>query len=531
MSDPQLVDLWRRHLDGPPLTPEERDQLATALGTDAALRADCLHERRLHEQLSASARLSDNDPAFVATVVRQCSYVGGSERFAKRVVRRLPRTSTRRRSAARWWPLLAAGLLVVVLLVVGLPKRPAPGDWTVMSVAGGVRTAEGRAVRIGERLVAGTRLHAAAGDRLRLDGGGEMTIELQAAQVLVPALKDPEWRLNGGTFTAEVAARTGRAPVRIITPHATVEVIGTRFTVTVDTRTRLAVEHGRVRFGNAGVWREIAAGEQAEAPAPPATTPPAAPSPTQASDNDPRTGIASLLAYYRFANGAGAQVDDRAGRGPDLRIADPARVTWRGDGLRLNEETRLMSADAATSINDACIAANAVSIEAELTIDVMPPFTTATTGPARIVTLSQDSEQRNVTLGWGEIGLDQPALVLRLRQGAGTGARNGVPAHWIPAPPPGRVHLLVTYQADVGARWYVDGKEVPSHTWDYQRKREVDARGPLTSWSRSARLALGGEVVPNERDGGLRPWLGTFHLVAIYAAAIDPATALRLTAQ
>jgi hypothetical protein len=527
MSDPHLVDLWRRHLDGPPLTPEERGQLADALGADAALRADCLHERRLHEQLSASVRLSDSDPAFVATVMRQCAYVGGSERFAKRVVRRLPRTSARRTSIARWWPLLAAGLLLVVLLVVGLPRRPVLGDWTVVSVAGGVRTVEGRSVQVGERILAGTLLHLAGGDRLRLDGGGEMTVDLHAAQVLVPALKDPIWRLGGGTLSAEIATRTGRPPVRIITPHATVEVIGTRFTVTVDTGTRLAVEHGRVRFGNAGAWREVTAGEQAEAPA---TAPPVAPPVSQPSDNDPRTDIASLLAYYLFANGAGAQVDAQAGRGPVLRIADPTRVTWRADGLRLDTETRLLSANAATSITDACIAANAVSIEAELTIDAVPPFTTATTGPARIVTLSQDSEQRNVTLGWGEIGLAQPALVLRLRQGAGAGAHNGVPAHWIPAPPPGRVHLLVTYQAGVGARWYVDGKEVPSQTWDYQRKRAVDARGPLTGWSRAARLALGGEVLPDARDGGLRPWLGTYHLVAIYGSAIDPATALQLTA-
>lgn len=530
--DPTLSDLWSRHLEGEVLTKEARQRMAAAFAGDAAAWAEALADLRLHAQLRAHLRLVDEDPAFVATVLRQCGYVGDSARFARSVERRLPLPAARRRgsrsrpqrSASRpWWPALAVlgAVAAVLVLLMGRAQAPRVSTWTVTAVVGTPMTAAGP-VTVGQRLSERMHIDGAVSDQVHVAGDG-MRLELIGARAVVPALSDPRWQLDRGVIAATVAARGERAPFQVVTPHGSAVVIGTRFTVTVTNRTRLAVAEGRVRFGRPGAWRDIGAGEEAELPEPATTT-----ALTPPADPDPRLAMPALLAYYRFDAGGGMTIPDRSGRGPALRIVDPQHVLWSDDGLRLRAETHLLAAGAATHLTDAGVAADAISIEAELTITDPVPFDTAVIGPARIVTLSEGSEQRNATLGWGEIGLQEPALVLRLRQD-GDGAPNGLPTHWIPAPSPGRVHVLVTYQGGVGARWYVDGREIPSRTWHYRRREAVESRGSLQAWSRTARLALGGEVEPDAEDGRLRAWLGTYHRVAIYGGAIDAATALRLT--
>jgi len=60
--------------------------------------------------------------------------------------------------------------------------------------------------------------------------------------------------LDRGELSADVAKQRANAPMRIATPHAEVEVIGTRFTLAVDAEartTRLEVTEGRVRLTRA----------------------------------------------------------------------------------------------------------------------------------------------------------------------------------------------------------------------------------------------------------------------------------------
>jgi hypothetical protein len=204
-------------------------------------------------------------------------------------------------------------------------------------------------------------------------------------------------------------------------------------------------------------------------------------------------------------------------------------VRWVGDGLELLSETHLLAHGDCAPLVAACVAAAGFSFAVDVTIPEQHAFSTIKDGPARIVTLSDSTRQRNVTLGWGEIGLRETALVLRVHHAASSD--NGTPTSWIPAPPPGRVHLVVTYQTSVGARWYVDGQAVAANTWDSARKRAVPAiSGALDVWSPTARLALGGEVIPDAQDGGLRPFIGTYHRVECYAGALDAETALRVSA-
>jgi hypothetical protein len=122
------------------------------------------------------------------------------------------------------------------------------------------------------------------------------------------------------------------------------------------------------------------------------------------------------------------------------------------------------------------------------------------TGPARIVTISSGSSQRNVTLGQ-----DGDKFDVRLRSSR-TDA-NGLPSLSSPGGAVGTraTHIAYTRDAAGKARLYVDGEE----------KASRDVGGDLSNWSDDFLLALGNETT---RD---RPWRGTFHRVAIYSRALS----------
>lgn len=122
------------------------------------------------------------------------------------------------------------------------------------------------------------------------------------------------------------------------------------------------------------------------------------------------------------------------------------------------------------------------------------------TGPARMVTLSKDSSDRNITLGQ-----DGGKLEVRLR--TTSTSSNGVPSLATPAVlQPGRwTHVVYTYDKDGLARIYVDGK----------KHAQQHLGGNLSNWSEDYRLAIGNEL------SGDRPWRGALAMVAIYNRALD----------
>ncbi len=139
---------------------------------------------------------------------------------------------------------------------------------------------------------------------------------------------------------------------------------------------------------------------------------------------------AGAIALYTFAD-RGPLVRDTSGVGEplDLPIADPASVTWLPDGgLELRHATRIASEAPATKIIEAVGASGALTIEAWVT-----PANATQAGPARIVTLSRDPGERNVTLGQ-----DGAGYLVRLRTTA-TSA-NGEP----PIATPGGAGALPT---------------------------------------------------------------------------------------
>jgi hypothetical protein len=157
---------------------------------------------------------------------------------------------------------------------------------------------------------------------------------------------------------------------------------------------------------------------------------------------------------YDFSEGAGDVIRDTSGEGAslDLRVEDPEAVEWLpGGGLRINEDALIASEGPATKLIDAVTASGEMSLQAWVS-----PANTTQAGPARIVTLSRDTGQRNFTLGQGEA-----AYEVRFRT-QNTSA-NGEPSLWSPGSSTGGLsvmglrhpegELAVVYLARGGAVW------------------------------------------------------------------------------
>jgi hypothetical protein len=160
-----------------------------------------------------------------------------------------------------------------------------------------------------------------------------------------------------------------------------------------------------------------------------------------------------------------------------------------------------MSSGSASKLITSAQDSNALTLEAWV-----QPANTTQDGPARIVTISQDANTRNLTLGQGRWG-DQPTTTYDVRLRTTERNENGRPSLTTPT---GTVssdlsHVVYTRDSSGTAHIYVDGQQVASGNVD----------GSLRNWDSNYRLALGNEIQDS------RPWLGTLHLVAIYNRALS----------
>jgi len=203
-----------------------------------------------------------------------------------------------------------------------------------------------------------------------------------------------------------------------------------------------------------------------------------------------------LLALYTFAEGAGSVVHDvsSVGQALDLTAVDENALQWLpGGGLLISAPTILASAQPAQKVIEAYKATNALTVEAWI-----KPADMVQDGPARIVTVSLDPFNRNMTLGQ-EFG----TYDMRLR--TTSTSENGVPSLTTAdgAVEPALAHLVYTRDAAGQAVLYRDGQALA--------QGQVD--GSLAAWDDSFRLALANEISMD------RPWLGEYHRVALYDLA------------
>jgi hypothetical protein len=210
-----------------------------------------------------------------------------------------------------------------------------------------------------------------------------------------------------------------------------------------------------------------------------------------------------LLALYTFEEGSGTTVRDVSGSGDplDLTIGNPGAVSWASGALTLNSPALIASNGAATKIIDSVRATNALTVEAWIA-----PANTTQDGPARVVSISGDPQNRNFTLGQGQWN-DRPSTVFGMRLRSTATNNNGEPDLFTPegSASTGATHVLYTRDAGGTARLYVNGAEVSSGS----------TGGDLSNWNTGYPLVLGNEL------SGDRPWLGQFYLVAVYNRALD----------
>ena len=203
--------------------------------------------------------------------------------------------------------------------------------------------------------------------------------------------------------------------------------------------------------------------------------------------------VDGLVALYDFRLAKGSIVKDRSGVGKplDLKIENPKNVRRTKGTLEVRGKTLIRSDKPAAKVF------NAVRRSGEITIEAwVRPANAKQDGPARMVTLSGGSSDRNFTLGQ-----EGDKVEVRLRTTKTSG--NGIPSLNSPGRSlaPRLTHIVYTRNRGGRARLFLNGKQ--------QAEKRVP--GAMANWNGKYRLALANEFSSD------RPWLGTFHLVAIYS--------------
>ncbi|MCO8122449.1 DUF1592 domain-containing protein [Stieleria sp. TO1_6] len=204
------------------------------------------------------------------------------------------------------------------------------------------------------------------------------------------------------------------------------------------------------------------------------------------------------LVLYEFTSGGPAAINTAAGDlSLDLIVSKSDAIDAKHHALRLDGKTSAISKTSTKQLLDAIKRSNELTLEVWLTPDTMKQ-----SGPARIVTFSTDTSNRNFTLGQ-----DNDRYDVRLR--TSNTDKNGLPS--LASPPRSLTtkltQVVFTRSAAGMTRLYINGKQVS----------QSKATGTFSNWSDTARLSLGDEV-----SGG-RPWTGKLHRVAIYTRALSSA--------
>ena len=202
------------------------------------------------------------------------------------------------------------------------------------------------------------------------------------------------------------------------------------------------------------------------------------------------------VVLYEFDEDSGSQIIDSSGVNPpaNLDIPDQRALKRESGSLTLLRPVLLSSKSPPAKLIKAIKRSGEITISAWIT-----PTNLSQSGPARIVTISRNSSSRNVTLGQDKTKFDA-----RFRTEK-TGA-NGIPSLSSGKALTKKTHVVFTRSKIGIGRFYINGRKNGQRSFP----------GSLKNWDTNYRIALGNELSNN------RPWLGTFHQVAIYSQALSP---------
>lgn len=210
-----------------------------------------------------------------------------------------------------------------------------------------------------------------------------------------------------------------------------------------------------------------------------------------------------LQAFYSFQEAAGSEVHDLSGVDNDIHLMIDERSTtnWIDGGLDVTAPSTISSSGPANKIIHSSRDTNEVTLEAWIA-----PQNTTQRGPARILTLSEDAFSSNFTLGQGRYG-NQPAELFTTRLRTTHTSEDGRPSTITPngVSTTDLTHVVFTRDENSVARLYVNGVEEATRT----------VGGDFSNWETSYPL-----VFASEEDGS-NPWVGEYHLVAIFNRALS----------
>jgi hypothetical protein len=198
---------------------------------------------------------------------------------------------------------------------------------------------------------------------------------------------------------------------------------------------------------------------------------------------------AGIQARYDFNEGSGSTVGDSSGVGTplNLTIASPASVSWTSGGLTVNTATSIASPGSATKIISAAQTSNALTVEAWI-----QPASLTLTGPARILTLTKTSSQRNLVFGQSGSRYET-----QLKTSTGTPALQS-PASSLSL---SLTHVVYTRTSSGQAVYYINGVQVSTLT----------TTGTFATWGTDHKLILSDN------------WQGSYFLMAVYGRALTSA--------
>lgn len=214
-----------------------------------------------------------------------------------------------------------------------------------------------------------------------------------------------------------------------------------------------------------------------------------------------------LLVLYDFMEPDGSVIGDKSTVEPklDLEITDPTKIEFLSPGILVKEATVIKTNALRTKLNATNFFTNGFTIEVWIR-----SANITQSGPARIVSFSQDSGNRNFTFG-------QAADTWNVRFRTSVNPDNGTnPSTSTPA---GSLvdnlnqHVVYTRDAAGNAKMYVNKALVGTES----------IPGDGSNWDINYGFGLFNELnYPTDT----RTWLGRLYLVAIYAA---PLTAEEIT--
>ncbi|MEZ4948295.1 MAG: LamG domain-containing protein [Saprospiraceae bacterium] len=202
-----------------------------------------------------------------------------------------------------------------------------------------------------------------------------------------------------------------------------------------------------------------------------------------------------LILLYNFSENNDVTVNDISGYGTPLtaHIENPNKITWMQPcGVNITG-SKIISNSGANKVSSRIKQTNSITVETWVKTSNAWQY-----GPARVITISENTSLRNFTLGQQD---DDWVIRYKTNNTDGNGtpeskAVNKVKTEW--------QHVVYTRASNGKERIYIDGVKV------YEGYRY----GNSNNWGEHCKLAIGDEM-SNDRQ-----WKGMVNLVAVYDRAL-----------